>query len=192
LSEQAALSRSNPNDRFIYCGVTYVDSTGIPLEFERPPMKAIEQFFGGQPIPKPSTVIMRKDLFCEAGGFDPRIRLGEDVLLFARSCLHSEPLLLPQSLVFYRFHDRQIHKNSSALHDWILALEGLESLVKHSPQRAALLRQELGRYYSDMGKQLSGEGKNIAARNAYRQAFRTRPFYWKNLRRLGMSYLPWR
>jgi hypothetical protein len=71
---------------------------------------------------------MHKSLFIAAGGFDPRISIGEDWEFFFRCSLLTRIGCVQQPLVYYRRHPESVgYKNKRQLQDRLLAGEKIFS-----------------------------------------------------------------
>lgn len=57
-----------------------------------------------------STVLVKRELLQQLGGFDPALRLGEDYDLWLRISRHTPILRVPQALALYRDHPHSITK----------------------------------------------------------------------------------
>jgi hypothetical protein len=114
----------------------------------------------------------------------------EDFDLFARIA-HVAPLhFVPQSLVQYRtMPSARISKD---LYDanWRLLLKRLAELWRDHPDRLKRVEWLIDIQTYKQGRNLMRSGEWVKAREYFYAVFRRRPFYFKNLRFWGLSYLP--
>ena len=152
----------------------------------------VSAVFGGQPFPYPSTVLLKRELFSQSGGFSPLFRRNyhEDFDLFARIAQVAPLHFVPQSLVQYRqLPSARIGKD---LYDanWRLLLERLAELWRDHPDRLKRVEWLIDIQTCKQGRNLLRSGEWLKAREYFYAVFRRRPFYFKNLRFWGLSYLP--
>ena len=152
----------------------------------------VSAVFGGQPFPYPSTVLLKRELFSQSGGFSPLFRRNyhEDFDLFARIAQVAPLHFVPQSLVQYRqLPSARIGKD---LYDanWRLLLERLAELWWDHPDRLKRVEWLIDIQTCKQGRNLLRSGEWLKAREYFYAVFRRRPFYFKNLRFWGLSYLP--
>ncbi|MGB7947769.1 MAG: glycosyltransferase [Candidatus Binatia bacterium] len=148
--------------------------------------------FGGQPFPYPSTVLLKRELFSQSGGFSPLFRRNyhEDFDLFARIA-HVAPLhFVPQSLVQYRTMPSARIRNDWYDTNWLLLLERLAELWRDHPDRLERVEWLIDKHGCKQGRKLLRSGEWLKARECFYAVFRRRPFYFGNLRWWGLSYLP--
>src|SRR5262245_46039486 len=148
--------------------------------------------FGSQPFPYPSTVLLKRELFSQSGGFSPLFRRNyhEDFDLFARIAPVAPLHFLPQLPVQYRPMPRsRIRKD---LYDANLRLlrERLAELWRDHPDRLKRVEWLIDIQTCKQGRQLLRSGEWLKAREYFYAVFRRRPFYFGNLRWWGLSYLP--
>jgi glycosyltransferase involved in cell wall biosynthesis len=145
-----------------------------------------------RPDAYPSATLIRREIFLRAGMFDPAFKKNcfEDVDLWFRVVIvaqgkfhfHAEPL------VQIRRHAQQGGRNQESWQRNLeLCAEKLLEMYRDDP-RVSLLRWKLARIFSHKGKYLIRAGDVILGRMYLKKAFGYYPFYWKNLRRLGLSY----
>jgi glycosyltransferase involved in cell wall biosynthesis len=203
LTVQVDFTKTHPNAAFVYSDMDTIDSHGVlsgtkvlSAKLSRAPRGHRRNLpslaFHGQLFPYPSTVLVKRELFLEIGGFSPLFRRNyhEDFDLFARIA-HVTPLhFISQSLVKYRILPRTKSAEDSSEENWLILLRRLSELWHYDTDRQKLLDWLVVKHWSDRGKRLLRAGDSGKARECFWQAFRRRPFYWRNLRRLGLSYLP--
>jgi len=149
--------------------------------------------FNDRPCPYPSTVLVKRNVFLKAGGFNPLfVRSNhEDFELFARIARISSIHFIPQSLVQYRIHETQgIQDPSSWWGNWPILLNSLWEMWRDEPENQVLLLFYYAKYFSDQGKHLFESGDYQKAREYFRLAFAYQPFYWRNFSRWILSLLP--
>ena len=88
-----------------------------------------------------STLLIRRDVFAEIGGFNNDLATSADYELGLRLASRRELLSIPDCLVLYRVHGKQMHRNGSAFRrevDVILSAElAAECLTLRRRSRAA-------------------------------------------------------
>jgi glycosyltransferase involved in cell wall biosynthesis len=148
--------------------------------------------FGGQPFPYPSTVLLKRELFSQSGGFSPLFRRNyhEDFDLFARIAQVAPLHFVPQSLVQYRKMPSARIGNDWYDANWLLLLERLAELWRGHPDRLKRLEWFFDKHACKQGRKLLRSGEWLKARECFYGVFRRRPFYFGNLRWWGLSYLP--
>jgi len=204
LSVQLDSANTDPEVSFFYSDMDVIDLHGnlIQRDFLSPkpgwrdstgPWNLVAVAFNGQPFPYPSTVLLKRRLFLEAGGFSPLFRRNyhEDFDLFARIAQLTSLCYIPRSLVKYRKVPRtKIGEEDPAEENWIILLRRLSELWRDDAERLKVSSWHLVTHLSDRGKGFLRSGRWNEARECFRGVFWCRPFYWKNLRRWGLSYLP--
>lgn len=152
--------------------------------------------FRDQPFPFPSTVLVRKRVFEELGGFrvDMRGKYYEDFELFARIAERFPFYFDARQLVRYRLQ----HKSQRELHctpNVLILLSSLWQLWRGQPEKQAILVKHYAYHYSMLAKYALQDGDYPRARECYRASFAYFPalyfpWHWKNLRRWALCYLP--
>lgn len=111
LAVQVHQIKNHPEIPFFYSGRDYIDEQGLPTNGSERTDVLGPLLYQGYPGAFPSTVILRKDVFLESGGFNPMLRVCEDGELFGRIAL-SWPLgYIARSLVRARMHPAQISED---------------------------------------------------------------------------------
>ena len=149
--------------------------------------------FGGQPFPYPSTVLLKRELFSQSGGFSPLFRRNyhEDFDLFARIALVAPLHFVPQSLVQYRtISPPPKIRNEWYDANWLLLLERLAELCRDHPDRLKRVAWYVDIHTCKQGRNLLRSGEWLKARDYFYAVFRRRPFYFRNLHLWALSYLP--
>jgi glycosyltransferase involved in cell wall biosynthesis len=152
--------------------------------------------FRGRPFPFPSTVLLRKSVFTELGGFrsDMRGKYYEDFELFARVAESFPIYFIEQNLVRYRLNpksQREMHCTPNVR----ILLGSLWQLWREQPKRQAVLVKHYAYHYSMLAKYALQDGDYLQAREYYGLSFRYfpglyLPWNWKNLRRWALCYMP--
>jgi glycosyltransferase involved in cell wall biosynthesis len=191
-----------PSVSFFYSDMDMMDEAGRLIEKDflqarterrkkdkEPALDAVA--FHNLPFPYPSTVLLKRSLFLQAGGFSKSFPANyhEDFEFFARLA-HTEPIhFIPRSLVRYRLSFSET-KEQFRDANWPILLSHLWQMWSGTPEKQAFLLPYYSHYFSKRGKSLLRSGKYREAREHFRISFRFRPFYWRNLRRWGASYFP--
>jgi glycosyltransferase involved in cell wall biosynthesis len=193
----------NPARAFLYCDMDTIDVHGAILQRNfltakttrrrhRKDWTPISLAFGRQPFPYPSTVFLKRELFSQSGGFSPLFRRNyhEDFDLFARIA-HSTPLhFVAQPLVQYRTIPGARIDDDYSEANWVLFLQRLSELWRDDPDRLKRVEWLIDKHGSDRGRVFLRSGDWQKARECFFAVFRRRPFYFRNLRRWSLSYVP--
>lgn len=152
--------------------------------------------FRDRPFPFPSTVLLRRRVFAELGGFrsDMRGKYYEDFELFARLAERFPIYFDSRQLVRYRLQrksQRELHCTPNVL----ILLSSLWQLWRGQPEKQAILVKHYAYHYSMLAKYALQDGDYCLARKYYRASFSYYPalycpWNWKNLRRWALCYLP--
>src|SRR5918996_6415507 len=136
-----------PEADFFYGDMDAVDENGnviaeglLRRELERREKKdrsnLIGLVFGHRPFPRPSTVLLRREVFLGAGGFNPTFRKSnhEDFDLFARVARICILHFIPESLAKYRVHEMQGTEDTvRSDENWLLLLHCLWETYRDEP-----------------------------------------------------------
>ena len=197
----------NPAIAFVYSDMDTIDvheailqrnflTTQVTTQVKRRRRKKNQDLaslvFGSQPFPYPSTVLLKRELFSQSGGFSPLFRRNyhEDFDLFARIA-HVAPLhFVPQSLVQYRGMPGARIGNDWYDTNWLLLVERLAELWRDHPDRLKRVEWLVDKHACKQGRKLLRSGEWLKARECFYAVFRRRPFYFGNLRWWALSYLP--
>lgn len=152
--------------------------------------------FRGNPFPLPSTVLLRKSVFAESGGFCVEMvgKYYEDFELFARIVEKFPFHFFAQNLIQYRLNlrsQRELHCTPNVE----LFLASLWQLWREQPQKQAMLVKHYAYHYSSLAKYSLQDGDYLKAREYYRTSISYHPalyfpWHWKNFRRWALCYLP--
>jgi glycosyltransferase involved in cell wall biosynthesis len=190
LAEQITYVQSHSEASFVYSNAQVTDEAGRPIGSIRRPEIERQIFDNDQPFAQLSTVLMRKDLFIQAGGFPPKLRLYEDVALYARITNLTAMHFMPSYLSTYRFHAAQSTRNPILqANSWMMLLQFLLKLWESDPLRHEDRTRYLVRFCGDECKYYMQAGDFHQAQRFGRLAFAYKKS-WKNLRRLMISFLP--
>ena len=191
LAAQEDYVAAHPEVVFVYSHFEFIDEASHPMPM---PTKWDElglMIFDGNPPALPSTVLVKKDVFLEIGGFDVRLKHAEDWDLFVRIAERFPTHCVEQKLVKHRRHGAQIHGDSRLIdQSWPAVHEMLCALWRDNPRKRAVLFRKTAQIYSSLGKQYLIDGDYIRARISYKKALRYQPWSWKTMRRWGLSYVP--
>lgn len=142
-----------------------------------------------------STVLMRRDLLDEIGGFDTELRIGEDYDLWLRASRVTRIERVARPLALYRKHPASITRSAPrdnyrgrvvqrAVDTWGLAgPDGRQA-------DAAAVRERLAGSWSEFAYAQLQAGQRAAARRSARQALRVQPGHWPGWKLLLRSWLP--
>lgn len=183
--------REYPDVVFFWSDMSYIDEHGRPRKPKqwRDPFAQI--IFNRPVCPLPSSVVMRKDIFAQALGFNTLLRCYEDLEFFFRVVTTFPSKILPRELLAYRCHDQQTHSSMRCvIESWPMVNESLSKACRADPAKEAALNRRSASLYSAVGGHFLRSGNFEQARHWFRRSFDRRPFYWKNLRRWGLSYFP--
>lgn len=204
LASQSEKITNHPDGVFFYSDfeVEQPDGTLVARASARPFRRAKADdwkklatiVFGDRPFPFPSTVLVRKNIFEELGGFrtDMRGKYYEDFELFARIAERFPFYFDSRPLVRYRLQaksQRELHCTPNVL----ILLASLWQLWRGQPEKQAILVKHYAYHYSMLAKYALQDGDYRRARDYYRTSFGYFPalsFHWKNLRRWALCYLP--
>ena len=204
LAVQLSDAEKYPSGGFYYSEMDGIDESGrliqsrlLTARRKRQPDKRhtnlLAMAFENGIFPYPSTVLIKRDLFFQTGGFDTRFRKNyhEDFELWTRVARLCPLNFNPTSLIRYR-----VPANKAATFEswedenWLLLLNCLRETWKDLPEKHAALEHYFAKLYSGQGKNFLRNRKYSEAQECFYQAFRHWPYYSKNLRRWGLSYLP--
>jgi len=190
LAIQTEYATRHADTSFVYSDKELIDELGRPLCKEPGSFDLIELIFDRRPFAHPSTVLVRKDMLLKAGGFDPTLRAGEDLELFARLVSLTSLDFVPVPLVKYRVHSDNLHnRRDIAPSGWHLLLERLDELWRNDPVKQKILTPYLTQSYAQRCKECLQAGRFYEARRYARLAFAHR-WSFKHLRRLLTAYCP--
>jgi glycosyltransferase involved in cell wall biosynthesis len=190
LSEQLAAIETSPTISFCYSSMDFMDAAGRPLPVPGAAGRPTP-LFQGHPAAVPSTVLLRKDIFIDSGGFNASLRCAEDWELFSRIVTTSYTHFIPRSLVKYRRHFAQSTKNKRLWAEgWPMYHQLAWDMWHDNPEKQGELARLSAAIYTDVGKHYLRQGQYDEARKFFHMSFDLHPCCWANLRRWGLSHLP--
>lgn len=113
-----------------------------------------------------SSVMMRRDAYAAAGGYDPALRQMEDYDMWLRLAVQGEVHVLQQDLTDYRVHGAQMSRRAASSGHYIEAvIRGRRDLARHLGQ--AVLLQRL--------RDIAWRGAQVARARGWRRPGYERP-----------------
>jgi hypothetical protein len=192
----------NADFGFAYSDMDTIDETGKVLETQfltkrqhralNKARQSLTSFVFNGPFPYPSTVVIKREVFTNTGGFNCHFRgnYHEDFELWARVAQISAMYFMPTSLVQYRIHGQAGTASARADENWLLLLASLKDIWINDSSKLAKVEWCRALYYSQKGKHFLRTGDYENARACFKEAFRIEPFNTRNLRRWSLSYIP--
>ena len=204
LAIQTQHAEHAPHVPLFYSDVDLIDGSGALLRRRWSTCEYVERdlnsrqrlsrmIFSGKPLPLPSTIVMQRELFHRAGGFNNAFRgkYHEDVEFLARLAEIAPMQFIPQSLAQYRSHaTRSSVDLEMDRMNWLLFLDCLWQTWQHAPAKQAQLISYFAKHYADEAKRLLRAGHYVQARRRCRLAAGYQPFSFTNLRHWGLTFLP--
>jgi glycosyltransferase involved in cell wall biosynthesis len=194
LEEVVGALASSTTSILVHCDGYQVDEHNQILEYDAA-MKhtgSITQLLRGGHDVATSGSLFRKTPFDEAGGYDARLSIWEDMDLAIRLYRPGLFLHLPKPLYRHRLYGHNASKDIPSLR----ALEGRRRfLEKHAPScqagtpEARALSNDWAIYHADLGKHYLQTQAVKQAREAFRCSLRYRPLNVKTWSRLLRSYV---
>ena len=178
LSEQVELFESAPPPvGLVYCWMDYFDDKGQLVSEVHPTLRGrvFDQVLDRQRLAGCPTLLVRRAVVEEVGGFDESLPRGNDGDFIRRVCLRYEVDLVPRVLV--RVHTGHgLHQISgsdeegirNSIHGHKAKLVKFKDELPAYPSQTAAIHATIGHHYSQLG-----DWKNSAA--AYREALRITP-----------------
>jgi glycosyltransferase involved in cell wall biosynthesis len=145
-----------------------------------------------------STVMIKASLLRQIGGFDPKLRIGEDYDLWLRASRESRILRVPRPLALYRQHQQNITRSVPAENFRALVVERALARWGFTDQQgnrmpARRVHQELGRVWAEYADANLGARRLNVALLAVLRGIRLDPLLMKSweilLRCLGRLFL---
>ena len=146
----AALASAPPDTALVYTGITAVDERGRELwrSLPRPGRRLYPDLLGTNLIGTTSSVLCRRDVLTDIGGFDTELPAAQDRDLYIRVCRDHAAVAVPEALVRFVHHEgERVSKDKRKKYE---AAERL--LRKYGAEYARFPRQRsralahLGRY----------------------------------------------
>lgn len=140
----------------------------------------------------PSTVVVRRHLFQEVGGFDETFAIGEDYDLWLRLAPFAPAGFVDAPLVLVRRHPDEIshRRTETTARNVIRSLEHAQAHLSLTPQQQLHLRRVLARRYTHLGLLLRAAGKSGEARQQFLGAVRVNPLLGRAWFELARSLHP--
>lgn len=191
LAVLAAYIQAHPEVALFSSEMDYIDENGnerLPIDLQ----DELALLMLNRPTPiLPSTVTIKRDVFVEAGGFNPKLRTHEDAELFARIAASYSIHSIDRHLVKYRYHPRQLHRNRAwRAHSWPILFRSLTETWMDEPEKLAILTRRAAAVFEDLGKHFLRAGQYTTARAYLRQSISLNPWSVNKWRRWGISHLP--
>ena len=180
LQRQIEALRARANCRWCYTAFLRVDACGKPLpaEARRPwvPYEGdiFEQVVTARASIRTPSVLARRELIAQAGGFDEEMLSAEDYDLWLRLALLSEAAVVDEPLVYVRYHDENHTR------EWQSAFVGRDRSLSRRQKSVgtgwrALLRKERMRN----ALQLAATHAELGARGRMLRALcKSAPYCW--------------
>lgn len=180
LARQVETLRARPTCGWSFTALSHIDGFGRPLVEPVfgpwiPGEGAIfERLVTGPPLIRTPTVLARRELIAQAGGFDESIRSAEDYDLWLRLALASDVALLDEPLVQVRRHE------ANHTCDWEIAFAGRDGTLRKlqsrvNRERRALLRAERTRNALVLAATHASVGNRA---RSLRALYRALPYSW--------------
>lgn len=154
-----------PKCGFVYGGYGFIDSAGNPLGqvyLSKVGPDPYWNFLRGNVIGMHGTVMYRRRILEQSGGFDPSLRACEDYDLYLRISRTHPVAFSTGTLAEYRLHDTNMSRNPPFMLHWALAVLGKQrsEIVDNPTYKTAYragrrgwcryyLKQQLGRVRQD-------------------------------------------
>ena len=204
LAAQFEFVAHHPDVPFFYADVDWIDESGEVLVRRWASDQFVEQrpdsrrrlsrlVFSGRPFPLPSTVLMKRELFERAGGFNTAFdgKYHEDFEFFARLAEMAPMCFIGRSLAGHRRHGSQSAAAAEMdRKNWLLFLDCMWRIWQGAPGKQALLVRYFAKHYADQAKWHLRAGNYADARRYCRLAAGYQPFSFTNLRHWGLALLP--
>lgn len=186
LERQVEALERNPDIAIAFCHYTVVDENLTPLPVQRPPRRGVrdplKKLISGCFIRTPSTVLVRRDAVEECGRFDESIVGGSDWDFYLRLARRHKFIAVPESLVLYRTHPRQMHKDEVVMRRAKFMV--LEKALDWSRDERWGIRKAVRRSYCRLCRQTAqaqlARGQSEEARKSVLQAIRAWPWTLRN------------
>ena len=119
LEKQIEAINSSPNAGAAHTSF-YLGNQNLEIVGKRKPLRSIRNvledlFFVGNVIGTPSSVVAKKSIFEEIGGFDPELSQCADWDMWIKLALKTDFAFVDEPLIIYRQHDGNMSKNARLL-----------------------------------------------------------------------------
>jgi len=178
LADSVAALEKHPQAGFVHANIERIDARGnvlqVPRRYWREHDDVFARLFLREEHVSCPTVVLRRELIEQLGGFDPRFnRLGcEDRDLWLRIAAAHEVVFLPNVHARYRLHDANVSGNLEKMQRARLLLE---EKFAQTPSGRPLRRAALAAVHRGLGDELLNAGKRFSAFGAYANALTRRP-----------------
>jgi glycosyltransferase involved in cell wall biosynthesis len=194
LAVQVCHLQNHPDVSFFYSNMDYclLDETGGTTAVSRRFHSAlVPLMFNGLPNVHVPTVLVRRDVLRQVGGFNQGLRIGESWELFTRIALAYQLHHIPECLAKQRYHPGQITRNMPIKVDTYRHFhKAMMSIWKNEPLKQKILVSDTEKIYKDLGTYFAQRRDYGKARRCFGLAWSYRPTGWSNLRRCLMSLIP--
>lgn len=171
---------NNPQVDVAFCRFVTIDDEGRPLRRRRKNASAghiTARLFASTFITTPS-VLARRRVICEAGGFDPSLTTSEDYDLWLRLSLKHRFGFVEEPLCLRRSHPGTQSRNGSPA-PLIRKAQLLERFYQQHGQGAGIpaevAHHRLAKVYRSAGKSSYRAGDHATARDLFRRSLHYRP-----------------
>ncbi len=201
VATQISVFRRFPTVSFVYSDMDLIDPSGRALgrkASESWNLNWIRPFIRGRFHPFPSTVMMKRSIFLQHGGFSTEFigNAHEDVDLWARLAKHIDFYFIEESLVQYRVQEDKVYSLGKDIDylslNCMTLYRRLSKLYEHDPSMKKHLRGIRdfdARRRSKIGKKLAREGDFLTARHHFKIAWQMSKNS-KHISRYLRTYLP--
>ena len=201
LERQVALLEADPKAVMVHCDMDWIDENGniiqqnVICSTRMSPQKGLTmtQLFGWDPCIYPSTMLIRRSVIDQVGGFDPEIPcFGEDIDLMLRLKEIGHFLFLEEAGVQYRKHSTNFSASGTdaMFNSAEKFFQKLKTRNVQDKVRTSLLNKFLAQIYSDWGKtKLQSDSKDEAQRLLLR-SLKYYPWNFKTYGRLVRTMMP--
>jgi glycosyltransferase involved in cell wall biosynthesis len=192
LAEALAGLDADSRAALIHADGYQVDESDRILEYDAAMKhtRSITQQLRGGHDAATSGSLVRRACFDSVGGYDPELRVWEDIDLAIRLYQRYPLLHLPKPLYRHRLYGDNVSRHissESALEARRRFLEQYAPLCPTGSPLAKALAEDWSRYYGDLGKLRLRQGRTSEARTVFYQAVRHDPRNVKNVLRLLRS-----
>ena len=173
LERQVDVLQRRPEVGLVTTGIAHLERDGTPkVNAPTGPSSRFYQLFVKGFGPTPSTVMIRRSVIEQAGGFDERFSSAgmDDHELWPRLADVCEFALIDEPLTFHRAKIREEHEVGLWHRELLNQL--LFDRYRHIPERRRFLLEERAAYLSDMGKWYATHGERGKGRTLLRQSLR--------------------
>jgi glycosyltransferase involved in cell wall biosynthesis len=123
LEANLRLLEANPGSGFVYGRYRFIGRDGSrrkDAHFAELGADPFAAFLRGNVVGMHATVMYRREILAESGGFDPGLRACEDYDLFLRLSRRFRVACHPHMLAEYRIHGGNMSRNNAFMLDWAL------------------------------------------------------------------------